>query len=442
MTKFLPAQPSLLQLKHQAKDLLKEFRAGRQEALARFRENRALGNESGAIALSDAQMVIAREYGFASWPKLKQHVELLNGVETRIARLQSEFSSGDSQTRLRVLEAAHAKERFEYYDPNAGSLSYADARLLVANQEGYAYWNKFDSFLHLDPAVQSVISAVRTGGLAELREILRSDPTSANPKWVYGFTPPKPIPNDSIPLFCISEGIWRRTNQQGNGYELTRMLIAAGADFEAEGGIPLTAAISFDAIHVVEALLDSGALPNGVDQDGVPMAYAMHFGFTPIAELLAERGAQLDLRFAAGSGRLELVKGWFNTDGSLKPGAGGLADPYGLEAKLQGESPFRCQRTQQNILSQALYFACVHNKLDVADFLLSRGANINAIVPGLDSRATVLHRIATMNAGADAVIRFLLARGADRGIRDEVHRTTPADWARYYQRDDAVMLLR
>src|SRR6185312_8858631 len=89
-------------------------------------------------ALSEAQLVIAREYGFASWPKLKQHVELLTRVETRIAALRTEFASGDPATRLRLLEPVHAKNRFENNDPNSASLSYADARLLVANQERYA----------------------------------------------------------------------------------------------------------------------------------------------------------------------------------------------------------------------------------------------------------------------------------------------------------------
>jgi hypothetical protein len=53
-TRPLPERPNLRHLKDQAKDLLK----------------------SGAAAsLADAQFKIARVYGFASWPKLKVHVE-------------------------------------------------------------------------------------------------------------------------------------------------------------------------------------------------------------------------------------------------------------------------------------------------------------------------------------------------------------------------------
>jgi ankyrin repeat protein len=373
-------------------------------------------------------------------------IESLEEIEPRVARLQAEFAAGDLSTRQRLLRSAHAKERFENYDPEAPSLSDADARLLIANQEGYAYWGKYESYLCLDPAVQRVIVAVRSGDLEMLRDTLRVDPASANPRWIAGFDRPSPIPNDSIPLFCISEGVFRGTNTRHNAYDLTRKLIAAGADIHIDGDIVLESAVSFDAIDAVAALLDGGAAIDGVDGDGVPMAYAMHFGYVELAELLGRRGAKRDLRFAAGLGELDAVKGWFDADGSLKPGAGALADPYGQELKQRGQSPFRCERTRPNILSQALYFACVHNRLEVADFLLARGADINAIVPGLDMRATVLHRVATATrrlarSEIETGIRFLLDRGANPGVRDEVHRSTPIGWAYHFGQGDRVDLL-
>ena len=373
--------------------------------------------------------------------KKHHHVETPAAVNERVAQLQSEFASGDAQTKLRLLAPAHAKDRFENYDPDAAWLSEADARLLIANQQGYAYWNKYASYLHLDPAVQTVIQAVRAGDLPTLQETLHADPSAANPKWVSDFEAPAQIPNDSIPLFCVSEGSFRGTNPSGNEYELSRALTDAGADVDIDGGLPLASAVSFGTLRAVEALLDGGAMVDGVDRDGVPMAYAMLFAFSAIAELLADRGAKLDLRFAAGLGHLELVKSWFEPDGSLKSGAGALADPYGLEHKRRGEPPFRCERSRENILSQALYFACVNGKLEVAEFLLSKGAAINAIVPGLDVRATVLHRMATMDAASHGVIRFLLERGADPKIRDQEYHATAVEWARYNKRPEAAELL-
>jgi len=58
MSRQLPKLPSLEHLKKQAKERLQQLR---------------LGNPS--IQLADAQHAVAREYGFASWPKLKADVE-------------------------------------------------------------------------------------------------------------------------------------------------------------------------------------------------------------------------------------------------------------------------------------------------------------------------------------------------------------------------------
>jgi uncharacterized protein len=62
----LPPRPDLDQLRHQARDLLRAARAGDPAAVARF---------SGRLQLADAQLAVAREYGFASWARLKVEVE-------------------------------------------------------------------------------------------------------------------------------------------------------------------------------------------------------------------------------------------------------------------------------------------------------------------------------------------------------------------------------
>ena len=201
------------------------------------------------------------------------------------------------------MKPAHDRRRFENYDPDAASISDADARLLIANEEGYAFWQKYESFLHLDADVRDVIAAVRAGDRERLLEVLRDDPLASSPRWVPGFTPPKPAPNDSVPLFCVSEASFRGTNKRGNEYDLVRDLAAAGAEVDLQGGMPFVGAVSFGVLGATEALLDCGAAIDGVDGDGAPMAYALHFGFSEIAELLARRGAKLDLRFAAGLGR-------------------------------------------------------------------------------------------------------------------------------------------
>src|SRR3982074_3100858 len=114
-------------------------------------------------------------------------VETPGEFERRRHCVQPYLCRGDAATRRRLLQAAHARERFENYDPDARSLSDADARLLIANQERHAYWGKYQSSLHLDPAVQRVIVAVRSGDIAMLHDALRADPAAANPRWVASF---------------------------------------------------------------------------------------------------------------------------------------------------------------------------------------------------------------------------------------------------------------
>lgn len=60
MSRDLPARPSLEFLKKEAKNHLDQLRTSDPSA-----------------QLADAQHTLARDYGFASWPKLKAHVESL-----------------------------------------------------------------------------------------------------------------------------------------------------------------------------------------------------------------------------------------------------------------------------------------------------------------------------------------------------------------------------
>jgi hypothetical protein len=73
----LPARPDLEQLRHQAKDLLHAAKGGDQEALARIRA------VSERVTLASAQLAVARDYGFASWTRLKREVERRSILDER-----------------------------------------------------------------------------------------------------------------------------------------------------------------------------------------------------------------------------------------------------------------------------------------------------------------------------------------------------------------------
>jgi len=70
----LPDKPDLNQLKKQAKDLLKQFQAGDEAALKEVTTHYANAVRE-TFQLSQAQLVLARAYGFDSWVKLKAHVD-------------------------------------------------------------------------------------------------------------------------------------------------------------------------------------------------------------------------------------------------------------------------------------------------------------------------------------------------------------------------------
>lgn len=72
----LPTRPSLEQYKKQAKDLVKDCANAAPEAFARIRQHHP--NLQDAFKLSDAQLIIAREHAFESWPKFAQHVRTLH----------------------------------------------------------------------------------------------------------------------------------------------------------------------------------------------------------------------------------------------------------------------------------------------------------------------------------------------------------------------------
>jgi hypothetical protein len=87
----LPARPSLEQLQKQAKDLLREYRAGESAAGNRLRA----AGRSEPPTLADAQFALAREYGFESWAKLKRHVEMLSpaGAAAPLYRIDGDILS-------------------------------------------------------------------------------------------------------------------------------------------------------------------------------------------------------------------------------------------------------------------------------------------------------------------------------------------------------------
>lgn len=77
----LPSEPSLTQLRHQARDLQRAVRRRAPDALAEVAEGHPAGRPDDVAAagfpLSAAQLVVARRYDFPSWPRLRRYVEVV-----------------------------------------------------------------------------------------------------------------------------------------------------------------------------------------------------------------------------------------------------------------------------------------------------------------------------------------------------------------------------
>ncbi|HEY1984237.1 MAG TPA: ankyrin repeat domain-containing protein [Terracidiphilus sp.] len=78
--KELPARPNLEQFKKQAKDLARDCRLEVPDAIARAHRHLPHFEKpsQSRVALTEAQLVIAREHGFESWPKFAAHIAALN----------------------------------------------------------------------------------------------------------------------------------------------------------------------------------------------------------------------------------------------------------------------------------------------------------------------------------------------------------------------------
>src|SRR5215813_12460843 len=102
----LPARPSLDSLRKQAKRLARDAAAGNGEAIARVHAQ--LPRATLPLSNRDAQLVIAREYGFAGWSDLTAEVQkrVGNALEWAASQAQVAIHNEDYE-RLRTLLAEY-----------------------------------------------------------------------------------------------------------------------------------------------------------------------------------------------------------------------------------------------------------------------------------------------------------------------------------------------
>ena len=230
----LPARPDLDQQRKLAKELLRDFRDGNADATARVRAELP---DKPHISLTDAQFVLAREYGFASWRDLKDHIERrVAELRPPIDRFKHAVQTGDAVA-VRALLRQHADVRARINDP---IFSFNSPALVAVSDQ------------HVD-----VIDALLEFG---------ADPNRKSSWWAGGFHP-----------LYGARGI------------AAEHLMAAGAVADA------CAAANLDRLDLLEAML--AVDPARVHERGGDGKTPLHFARSrAVADLLLSSGADIDAR--------------------------------------------------------------------------------------------------------------------------------------------------
>ena len=285
MSKPLPARPDLEQLRKQAKDLLKSVHAGQPDALRRFREHHP-EQLPASISLADAQLVLAREHGFASWPKLKEHIHAVL-LETRdpLELFKDAFHADDAVLFAKLLERYPAIK----------------ARL---NEP----IGPFDSPVIIHAKSRAMLDVLLAAG---------ADINGKSRWWAGGFGLLHGAPPE-LAAYAIERGGFvdvHAAARLGLKERLRELLAADPSLVHARGGDGQTPLHFAANVEIVEALLAHGADPDvrDVDHESTPAQWMLGERME-IAQFLVRRGCWTDLLLAAAVGDLELVRRHLDAD--------------------------------------------------------------------------------------------------------------------------------
>jgi hypothetical protein len=383
----LPANPDLRHLKDQAKDLLK---AGQADSLAR------------------AQLQIARQYGFASWPKLKAHVDSLQLV----GRLKLAIDADD-------LEQVR--------------------RLLTRHPE-----------LHrasLGPHKDAPLTWVATS------RVVPSETRLAMARWM--------IENGSD-VHQGGDAPLMRTAGGDSALPMTELLVAHGADVNAlyGGTYPVILfPLELFAPQTLKYLIDHGADLKAAAKYCCPIEMLTCI----YMRRPKDKSACLEIVGAAGfslpdtpvmalhRGRLDLLQQHLDRDTSLLERRFTYGEVFYKHDGAPGDAYPATPVSGGTLLHLAIEF----DDIDVARWLIERGADVNARATidavGVTGHTPLFHTVVNLAAGMglydDSKARLLLDHGADPNARatfpqeakfnnhaptDPFHGVTPAGYARRY----------
>jgi len=439
----LPVIPSLEQLKHQAKDLVKQFKAAAPEALQRVHTHlpraASLPLESLAatgLTLSEAQLVLAREYEFPSWPRLKRHVEATNpDPEAALEAFKQAVQMGDStklRTLLRTVPALVEQidaPLFSFDSPAIVHAASSKNRKLVevllefgANINARSTWwaggfgvlpnddPAFAAFLVTEGAVVDVWAAAGMNRLDRLEELIAADPTLVNARGGDGQSPLHFAASVEIACFLLEHGAEIDLRDIDHGStpaqwmavsrpEVCRYLLSRGAELDIFMAVQLgdvelvKKALAADPASLY-ARVNQGKLTSGSSDGGHIYTYTLRNGDSPLY-LAAELGHTEIYRMLLTQSPVpeRFLAGCLAADEPAVQAI--LADYPNMVLSLPPE--------QARLIADAAW----HHKTDAVRLMLKIGWPVDA--KG-GEEATALNRAATR--GYADLIELLLAHGA------------------------------
>ena len=318
--RHLPPRPDLAQLKRQSYELQQLHRQGKLAAAARIIANHPRYRDAtpesvlaAKLPLADAQLVLAREYGFQSWAALKHDVEAWNRV--------SKYTS--------------------------------------------------------HPQFEDAVAAIRSGDLRRLSNLLSQYPelararTNLDPKFGYftGATLLHHIawnPSQKIPVPANIVDIARLLLDRGAEVDAATLGRSAGTTM----GLIATSKQASDANvsgPLMTLLLDRGASLDLGDSAAIipdwghqnPLHVALSNYAKGAAEKMIEMGAKPDLCTAAALGRMDLLRGFFDEEGRLR-----------TRPRRDGQL-----LSERDAIGLAALFAYVNHRQQAFDFLLEKDGN-------------------------------------------------------------------
>lgn len=440
------APVNLEQQRKLAKELIRAARGGDPAALARLQAVRSdVADPARVLKLSDAQLAIARESGFASWPKLVEHFH-----QRDIKAFCDAVQSGDVQIVRRLLASAHVKKQINApmfsFGQRAAHIGAKSADMLdvlmtagadvnLRSEWGNGPYTVLDQsnedtarFLLARGATLTANVAARLGWFDELRRLVEADPTLVHARGGDGQQPLHEAKTVAIADFLLDHGadvdarcidhkstpaqyaladrpdVCRRLLDRGATPDIymparlgdvalaARLLdadpAAAGARINAPGYAPVP------PMHIYCWTLGFGLSPHDV---------ALKFGHRDVHELLVARS----------SARVSFINAVM------------AADEPAARAHLETDPSVLSSLTRAG--HGHLAHVIFAGRFRVAELMLRLGFDETA--PGPDGGSS-LHAACWM--GNVRMVEMFLERGrVPVEARDPTHFSTPLGWAAY-----------